>query len=61
MKDNATEHERFVIIQWDREGGEESTYVSSGVKKTLENKCVMCHNEVASVIPDFTEFEQLKD
>ncbi len=61
MKDNATDHERFVIMQWDREGGEESTYASSGVKKIIENKCVMCHNEGASGIPDFTEFEQIKE
>ena len=61
MKDNATDHERFVIMQWDREGAEESEYVSSGVKKIIETKCVMCHNEHASGIPDFTEFESIKE
>ncbi len=61
MKDNATDHERFVIMQWDREGAEESEYESSGVKKIIENKCVMCHNEGASGIPDFTQFESLKE
>ncbi len=61
MKDNASDHERFVIMQWDREGAKESTYESSGVKKIIENRCEMCHNENASGIPDFTEFEQLKE
>lgn len=61
MKDNANEKERFVIMQWDRDGAEEATYASSGVKKIIENKCVMCHNEGASGIPDFTEFEQIKE
>jgi hypothetical protein len=61
MKDNATEKERFTIMQWDREGAEESTYKSSGVKEIIEKKCVMCHNEGASGIPDFTDFDDLKE
>lgn len=60
MKDNATEHERFLIIQWDRDGAKESEYGSTGVKKIIENKCVMCHNEGVSGIPDFTKFEAIK-
>jgi len=27
MKDNATEHERFVIMQWDRDGALQSEYI----------------------------------
>lgn len=61
MKENATEKERFTIIQWDRDGAEESTYESSGVKTIIENKCVMCHNEGASGVPDFTKFENIKE
>ncbi len=61
MKDNASETERFTLIQWTRDGAEESAYVSSGSKKIVDNKCVMCHNEAASGIPDFTEFENLKE
>jgi len=61
MKDNATEHERFVIMQWDREGAKQSEYISTGVKKIIDTKCVMCHNEGASGIPDFTDFEALKE
>ncbi len=61
MKDNATEKERFTIMQWDREGAEESTYKSSGTKEIIEKKCVMCHNEDASGLPDFTDFDDLKE
>ncbi len=61
MKDNASDHERFVIMQWDREGAQQTEYISSGVKKIIDERCVMCHNEGASGIPDFTDFEQLKE
>jgi len=61
MKDNATDPERFVIMQWDRDGAKHSEYISLGVKKIIDNKCVMCHNEGASGIPDFTDFEALKE
>ncbi len=61
MKNNATDHERFVIMQWDREGAIESDFIPSGVKKIIESKCVMCHNEHASGIPDFTDFEAIKE
>jgi len=61
MKDNATEKERFVIMQWIREGAEESEYAPSGVKKIIDTKCVMCHNEGASGIPDFSEFESIEE
>ncbi len=61
MKDKAIENERFKMIQWARDGAEESDYVSIGVKKIIDNKCVMCHNEGASGIPDFTKFENVKE
>ena len=61
MKDNATETQRFVIMQWVRDGAEQSDYESSGVKKVIESRCVMCHNEGATAIPDFTKFEPLKE
>jgi len=60
MKDNATDHERFVIMQWDREGASHSEYISMGVKKIIDTKCVMCHNEATSGLPDFTDFDALK-
>lgn len=60
MKGKATDHERFVIMQWDREGALQTEYIASGVKKIIDNKCVMCHNEAASGIPDFTVFNELQ-
>jgi len=57
MKDNASEQERFLMMQWARDGADEDAYVSLGVKKIIEQRCVMCHNEAASGIPDFSEFE----
>jgi hypothetical protein len=60
MKDNASEIERFEIIQWVRNSAPITEYSASGVKQIVESRCVMCHNEQASGIPDFTKFEQLK-
>lgn len=60
MKDMASEIERFEIIQWVRNGAPITEYSTSGVKQTVESRCVACHNEQAAGIPDFTQFEQLK-
>ena len=60
MKIYASEQERFVIMQWTRDGAELDDYDSSGVKKIIEKNCVMCHNEEASGIPNYNDFEQLK-
>lgn len=60
MQPYATEKERFTIIQWTRDGAEQSEYASSGVKKIIETKCVMCHNADASGIPNYNDFSQLK-
>ena len=60
MKDKAPDQERFDIMQWSRDGGELDEYASSGVKNIIETRCVMCHNEHASGIPDFTKFDKLK-
>ena len=60
MKDKASEKERFILMQWARDGAEESTYQSTGAKKIIEEKCVMCHNENATTLPDFTDFEALE-
>lgn len=61
MKDNATEQQRFLIMKWVRDGAEQSDFESSGVKKVIESRCVMCHNKDATAIPDFTKFEPLKE
>ena len=61
MKDNATENERFIIMQWVRDEAKKSEFESSGVKKIIDTKCVMCHNEGASTIPDFTDFDEIEE
>lgn len=60
MKDKAPEQERFKIMEWVREGALIDDYKDDGIDKIIETRCVMCHNESASGIPDFTKFEQLK-
>ncbi|MGR9044965.1 MAG: hypothetical protein ACU83N_06705 [Gammaproteobacteria bacterium] len=60
MKPYASEQERFIIMQWTRDGAELDDYESSGVKKIIEKNCVMCHNEGAAGIPNYKDFEQLK-
>ncbi len=60
MKDNASEQERFDIIQWVRDGADKDDYIDNGVQKIIEAKCVMCHNKDAGGLPDFTKFETLK-
>ena len=60
MKDNATEQERFDIIQWVRDGADKDDYIDNGVKKIIEDKCVMCHNKEAGGLPDFSKFENVK-
>ena len=60
MKENASDKERFAIIQWVRDGADKDDYVDSGVEKIIQERCVMCHNKGASV-PDFNDFNVLKE
>lgn len=60
MKDNASAQERFDIIKWVRDGADIDDYKDNGIDKIIEARCVMCHNESASGIPNFKEFEPLK-
>ncbi|MGR9051064.1 MAG: hypothetical protein ACU84J_00300, partial [Gammaproteobacteria bacterium] len=60
MKPYATDQERFVVMQWTRDGAESDDYASSGTQNIIESKCVMCHNEGASGIPNYKDFKQLK-
>lgn len=60
MKQNASEKERFEIMQWVRDGADIKTYESTGVKKIIDERCVMCHNKDAGTIPDFSDVEVLK-
>jgi len=61
MKGKATDQESFKIIQWVRDGAEEKEFTSQKIDKIVEAKCVMCHNEGATSIPNFTEFENIKE
>lgn len=60
MKDNATEEQRFQIMQWVRDGAEADSYKEDGIDKIIEERCVMCHNKDASGIPDLSKFDNLK-
>ena len=58
MKANASEEERFALIQWVRDGGNQEQYLKQ-IKPIVEARCVMCHNENAGGLPDFNKFEVL--
>ena len=60
MKDNASEQERFAIIQWVRDGADKLDYSNSGVEGIIAERCVMCHNKEAA-IPDLSDFKVLKE
>lgn len=60
MKENASEQERFVIMQWVRDGADQDEFAESGAEKVIQERCVMCHNKDAAV-PDFTDFNVLKE
>ncbi len=60
MKENASEQERFLIMQWVRDGADKDDYVDDGIEKIIQERCVMCHNKDASV-PDFTDFNVLTE
>lgn len=61
MKGKATEQETFKIIQWVRDGASQNDFVNGQIDKIIDAKCVMCHNEDAAGIPDFDEFENIKE
>jgi hypothetical protein len=61
MEDKAPDKERFDIMQWARDGADFDEYKEKGIEKIIETRCVMCHNDQASGIPDFTKFENLKE
>jgi hypothetical protein len=60
MKENASEQERFTIMQWVRDGAEQDEFAQSGVQKIIQERCVMCHNKDAAV-PDLSDFNVLKE
>ena len=60
MKENASEQERFTIIQWVRDGAHKDDYAESGVEKIIQERCVMCHNKDAG-IPNLSDFNVVKE
>ena len=60
MKQNATDEQRFDIVQWVRDGADINDYKADGIEKIIQERCVMCHNKEASGIPNFNDFAQLK-
>jgi len=61
MKGKANEQETFKIIQWIRDGAEKDEYTEQGIDKIVEAKCVLCHNEAAGSIPNFSKFENIEE
>lgn len=60
MKENASEQERFAIIQWVRDGADQDDFVDDGIEKIIQERCVMCHNKEAS-IPDLSNFKVVEE
>jgi hypothetical protein len=60
MKENASEAQRFDIIQWVRDGADAEEYKDNGIATIIQERCVMCHNKDAAGLPNFNDFEQLK-
>jgi len=59
MKMNASDTDRFKIIQWVRDDAPELEFEKE-IKPIIEKDCVMCHNEHASSLPNFKNFESIK-
>ncbi len=59
MKLNAPDQERFKLIQWARDGGDEASY-DKEIKAIVNKNCTVCHNANAGSLPDFSKYENLK-
>ncbi len=59
MKENASEQERFKIIQWVRDGADKDDYVDDGIEAIVQQRCVMCHN-AETALPNFNDFKVIK-
>jgi hypothetical protein len=59
MKMNAPGEERFRIIQWVRDGGEQKTF-ERNIEPIIERRCILCHNAEATGLSDFTRFENIR-
>lgn len=60
MKENASEQERFKIIQWVRDGADKEDYTDEGIDTIIQQRCVMCHSGQTS-LPNFNDFNVLKE
>ncbi|NJD05964.1 MAG: elongation factor-1 alpha [Methylococcaceae bacterium] len=60
MKANASETDRFKIIQWVRDGADQAEYDIS-IKPLFEADCLPCHNGSMGGLPDFSKFEAIKE
>ena len=58
MKENASDEERFKIIKWVREGGDEEIF-NSDIKPIFDNTCSACHNAEMG-LPVFNSYESVK-
>lgn len=58
MKLNTSEENRLKIINWVHKGASEQSFNSMGIRKIMDESCVMCHNGASGLpIPDFTQFD----
>jgi len=55
MKMNASNEDRFKIIQWVRDDAPKAEFEKE-IKPIIERDCIMCHNEHASSLPNFKDF-----
>lgn len=62
MKGMADDRSRLEIIKWVREGADEATFETQGIKDIVENNCLACHSAEAEMgLPDFNQFENIKE
>lgn len=59
MKANASDAERFKIIQWVRDGASTETYAKE-IQPIIQTRCVLCHNSNGNGIPDFSDYANLQ-
>jgi len=60
MKMNASDTDRFTIIQWVRDGAKEKEF-NKAIKPIIQKNCVTCHNQHSGSLPDFTHFETIEE
>ena len=56
----APDEDRLKIINWVHKGADEKAFYDTGIRKIMDNNCIMCHNASSGLpIPDFTKFENV--